>query len=90
MTKQLFDVTAWTDRMLADRYVEEMLKLKKTTRWVWEGMKSGGGSARSRGLRPIEAYGPRPCASPNTAMMNVCRRELERRGLPVPQVSLPE
>ena len=53
-------------------------------------MKNGGGSARSRGLRPEVAYGPKPCDFPNMAMMNVCKRELERRGLPVPQVSLPE
>ena len=91
MANRLFDVVkTWTDQALADRYVEETLKLKKTTRWVWEGAKNGGGSARLRGIRPEEAYGSKPCVSPNTAMMNCCKRELERRGLPVPQVSLPE
>lgn len=91
MVPRLTDaVKTWSDQALADHYVEEMLKLKKMNRWVWEGAKNGGGSARSRGIRPQEAYGPRPCESPNTIVMNVCRWELERRGLSVPQVSLPE
>jgi hypothetical protein len=33
---------------------------------------------------------PRPIGHPNLFMMNLCRRELERRGLPVPQVRVPE
>ena len=32
---------------------------------------------------------PRPCASPNTLVLNLCQRELDRRGVPVPQVTLP-
>ena len=84
------DGTVWTDQALIWRYIEETLKLKMVNRWVWEGMKNGGGSARSRGLRPVEAYGPQPCESPNTIVMNLCKRELVRRGLPVPVVSLSE
>ena len=83
-------VKAWSDQELVDRYVEETLKLKKITRWVLEGTKNGDGSARSRGMRPVEAYGPKPCESPDTAVMNVCKWELERRGLLVPLVSFPE
>jgi hypothetical protein len=80
---------AATDEELATRYAEEVLKLKKINHWTLEGKKNGG-SARARGISPEEAYGPRPCEYPDTAMMNVCKRELERRGLPVPEVSLPE
>jgi hypothetical protein len=33
--------------------------------------------------------GARPCRYPNLGMMNLSKRELERRGLPVPPVDLP-
>ena len=90
MTNPLFDrVSTWTDQQVRDRYAEEMLKLKKINHWTLEGKKKNG-SARALGVSVEEAYGPRPCGYPNTAIMNVCKRELERRGLPVPQVSLPE
>jgi hypothetical protein len=89
MAKRLFDLTAWTEQQLSERYVLERVRLRKICLWGLEG-KRRYGSARSRGLRVEDAYGPRLCAYPNTAMMNVCKRELERRGLPVPQVSLPE
>ncbi len=33
--------------------------------------------------------GARPCGSPNLGMMNMCKRELERRGVTVPHVDPP-
>ena len=40
-------------------------------------------------LRARSQGKPRPCASPNTLDMNLCQRELGRRGVPVPVVTLP-
>lgn len=87
--KDVFDVTAWTDQALTDRYVEEMVKLKKINRWSLEGKKRHPDPCPyPKSLE--EAYGPRPCGYPDTAMMNACKRELVRRGLLVPRASLPE
>ena len=89
MTHQRWNGTTWTDEALSRRYVEEKLKLKMINRWSLKG-KRRYGSAHMRGVSAEEAYGPKPCGYPNTAIMNACKQELERRGLPVPNVSLPE
>jgi hypothetical protein len=40
-------------------------------------------------LRARSQGKPRPCAYPNTLDMNLCQRELDRRSVLVPEVTLP-
>ena len=75
MSKRYLDlrIRAMSDQEVANRYTKEKLTLKMLL------------AARMRG----ERRRPAGVGYPNTLMMNLCKRELDRRGLPILLVILP-
>lgn len=68
------------DRLISQ--VESMTDQEVSDRYTQEMLKLKRWNAFGRQSKQFQGY-------PNTVMMNLCQRELNRRGVPVPQVSLP-